>query len=416
MMIKYLFSSLEGDIALGPEDLARPFLITPSEHHPFLTLGDYFEAIKDFILEDHGKPLMAVIRERSNKDISQDSIQKILIRSEKHGVLYHLASVEIFFDISLSVPPHPAPLPQGSEGNMPVEIHIEDGKQSLCARHSVKLSVSTAVSEKGKGHLSHEFDILKFLDRTFDLPYLPRPCFARAIERHSGPLKQNLSMVLADWFEDYHEWHLSIDKASGKQRVCIWDLKNGHGFASKEESFEIFRQAAKILTLYYDTRNFNQIYPWHHAAGDFIVKNRNGIIDVRLTTARRYESFMGVFSDENVDPVIAIVYFFLNLTIRIRLDRLDGLGDTVWAGNFSVEAAIKGFFEALRIMETDGGYSPGKVDNLLSLIKSFSSEEIEKLLYSLLEMYRKDDPGDFPIIQSNLKGHVNRLYRTIQVF
>ncbi|MBW2615507.1 MAG: hypothetical protein JRD02_04970 [Deltaproteobacteria bacterium] len=381
MLIEYLFSGPKGDIPIGPDELAIPFKISPSENHPFLTLKDYFEAIKEFILEDHGKPLIAVIRERSNKDISQDTIQKILIRSEKHGDLYHLASVEIFIGTK-----------------------------------SVKLSVSTAVSEKGKGYLHHEFDILKFLDRTFNLPYLPKPYFAGAIERHAGPSKESLSMVLADWFEDYHEWHLSIEKESGKQRVCIWDLKNGHGFASEEESHEIFKKAARILTLYYDTQNFSQIYPWHHAAGDFIVKRTNGIIDVKLTTARRYESFMGFFSDENVDPVIALIYFFLNLTIKMRLDRLDGLGDTVWAGGFSVEAATKGFFEALRIIETEGRYYPGKVDDLISLLKSFSPEEIEKLLHSLLEMYRKDDPGDFSIIQSNLKGHVNQLYRAIQGF
>jgi hypothetical protein len=381
MVIEYLFSGPKGDIPIGPDELAIPFKISPSENHPFLTLKDYFEAIKEFLLKDHGKPLIAVIRKRSNMNIGLEGIRKLLIRSEKHGALYHLASVEIFF-----------------------------------GTRSVKLSVSTAVFEKGRDWLTHEFDILKFLDRTFDLPYLPKPYFAGAIERHAGPSKEILSMVLADWFEDYHEWHLSIDKESGKQRVCIWDLKNGHGFASEEESHEIFRKAAGILTLYYDTRNFSQIYPWHHAAGDFIVKRTNGIIDVKLTTARRYESFMGFFSGENVDPVIALIYFFLNLTVRMRLDRLDGLGDTVWAGNFSVEASTRGFFEALRIMEAEGRYYLGKVDDLLSLLKSFSPEEIEKLLHSLLEMYRKDEPGDFSIIQSNLKGHVNRLYRVVQNF
>ena len=379
MLIKYLVSAPNGDIPVSTDELAIPFKITPSENHPFLTLEDYFEAIKNFILKDNGKPLIAVSRKQSDKDISLENIRKLLIRSEKHGVLYHLASVEIFF-----------------------------------GTWSIKLSVSTAVFKKGREWLTHEFDILKFLDRTFNLPYLPKPYFAGAIERHAGPSKETLSMVLADWFEDYHEWHLSIDKKSGKQRVCIWDLKNGHGFASEEESHEIFTKAAKILTLYYDTRNFSQIYPWHHAAGDFVIKRTHGTIDVKLTTARRYESFMGFFSDENVDPVIALIYFFLNLTIRIRLDRLDGLGDTVWAGNFAVETATKGFFEALRIMETEGRYYPGKVDDLLSLLKSFSPEEIEKLLYSVLEMYRKDDPGDFSIIQSNLKGHANQLYRAIQ--
>ncbi len=379
MLIKYLFSAPKDDIPVGPDILATPFKISPSENHPFLTLKDYFESVKEFILKDLGKPLIDIIRERSNDDISRDSIQKILIRSEKHGILYHLASVEIFF------------------GN-----------------RSVKLTVSTAISEKGKDWLTHEFDILRFLNRTFDLPYLPKPYFAGAIERHAGLSKETLTMVLADWFEDYHEWHLSIDKKSGEQRVCIWDLKNGHGFASKEESQEILRKAAKILTLYYDTRNFSQIYPWHHAAGDFIVRRTNGMIDVKLTTARRHESFMEFFSDENVDPAIALIFFFLNLTTRMRLDRLDGLGDTVWIGNFSVEASIRGFLEALRTMETEGRYYLGKVDDLLSLLKSFSPEEIEKLMYSLLEMYQKEDPSDFSMIQSNLKDHVNQLYRAIQ--
>jgi len=381
MLIEYLFSGPEGDIPVAPAELAVPFKISPSENHPFLTLEDYFEAIKDFILKDHAKPLIDILRGRSNEDVSQDGIQKILIRSEKHGALYHLASVETFF-----------------------------GTQS------VKLSVSTAAFARGREWLRHEFDILKFLGRNFDLPYLPGPYFAGTIECYSGPSEENLFMVLGEWFEDYHEWHLSIDKESGKQRVCIWDLKNGHGFASEEESRGIFRKAAKILTLYYDTGNFSQIYPWHHAAGDFIVKRANGVIDVRLTTARRYESFMGFFSDGDVHPVIALIYFFLNMTVRMRLDRLDGLGDTAWAGDFSVEAATGGFFEALRTMEAEGRYYPGKVDDLLSLLKSFSPEDIEKLLHSVLEMYRRDDPGDFSTIQPNLKGHVNRLYQAVQGF
>jgi len=66
MEIKYLFSSQEGDISLGPEDLARPFLITPSEHHPFLTLEDYFNTIREFVLKDQGKRLVYILKERLN--------------------------------------------------------------------------------------------------------------------------------------------------------------------------------------------------------------------------------------------------------------------------------------------------------------------------------------------------------------
>jgi hypothetical protein len=227
MIIKYLFSSPEGDIPLRPQDLARPFLITPSERHPFLTLGDYFEAIREFILEDQGNPLAHILSERLNIRTGPDNIRKFLVRSEKHGALYHLASVEIFVD----------------------------DKQT-------KFAVSTAISGKGKEWLTHEYEMLSLLNSSLKLPYLPNVYLKGEVKCEAGNRKhETLSMLLSEWFEDYHEWHLSIDESDNDQKLCIWDFPNGNRYASKEEAFEIFRQASKILTLYYDTRDFNQIYP-----------------------------------------------------------------------------------------------------------------------------------------------------------
>ena len=381
MVIKYLFSAPKGDIPICADDLQRPFLISAGERHPFLTLGNYFEAIKDFILRDHGKPLSAVLREQLGTDIGPDSIHEILIRTEKHGALYHLASVEV-----------------------------------ISGRQSLKMCVSTAVSENGKAWLKHECDLLKFLDSTLALPYLPVPYFEGDVKIYSDQGNEFLSMFLTEWFENYHEWHLSMDEKGEKQGVCIWDLKTGHWFASKEQGFEIFRQVSKILTLYYNTLDFNQIYPWHHAAGDFIVRSKDGIIDVKLTTARKYEPIMLFSSKDTIDPVVALTYFFLNLSIRMRLDRLDGVGVRAWAGGFSVDALIRGFFEGLRIMEAEGRYGLGQVKDLLSLFKGFDQEELAGLFYPLLDMYAKEDPGDFSVIQANLGSHAQELYEAIQDF
>ena len=382
MIIKYLFSSPEGDIALGPEDLARPFLITPSEHHPFLTLGDYFEAIRAFILKDQGNPLAHVLRERLNREIGPENIRKILFRSEKHGALYHLASVEIFVD----------------------------NKQT-------KFAVSTAVSEKGKGWLTHEYEMLIFLNNSLKLPYLPNVHLKGEVKCQVGNRKhETLSMLLSEWFEDYQEWHLSIDENDNNQKLCIWDFQNGNRYASKDEAFEIFRQISRILTLYYDTKEFNQIYPWHHAAGDFIVKTRDGSVDVRLTTVRDYQSIISYFSEETVNSMIAIVYFFLNLTIRMRLDKLDGVGETVWAGDFCVNAITEGFFDAIRIMEAEGRYPLGRAEDLLSLLKSFGEEETRNLFHPLYDWYQQGDPAEFPVIQANLRNHVKLVYHALQDF
>ena len=378
MVIKYLFSAPKGDIPVGADDLQRPFLISPGERHPFLTLGNYFEAIKDFILMDHGRPLTTVLREHLRSDIGPESIHEILIRTEKHGALYHLASVEV-----------------------------------VSGRQSLKMCVSTAVSENSKAWLKHELGLLKFLNSKLALPYLPVPYFEGDVKVRSDYGNESLSMFLTEWFENYHEWHLSMDEKGEKQGVCVWDLKNGHWFASNKEAFEIFRQASKILTLYYDTRDFNQIYPWHHAAGDFIVRSKDGIIDVKLTTARKYEPIMLFSSKDTIDPVVALTYFFLNLSIRMRLDRLDGVGVRAWAGGFSVDALIQGFFEGLRIVEAEGRYGPGQVKDLLSLFKGFDQEELAGIFYPLLDMYAKEDPGDFSVIQANLGSHTKELYEAL---
>jgi len=371
MNIHYLFSSPDGDISLTANDLARPFLITPAEPHPFLTLGDYFKSIETFIIKKH-----------LNKQTDINSIREILIRSEKHGALYHPASVEVLID----------------------------GKP-------LKMAVITAVSEKGKEWLAREYEILKHLTRSYKLPYLPQIYTKGEVTCKADDNKhERLVMLLAEWFEGYHEWHLSIDEKDLSQKICIWDLENSNRYASKNEASEIFRQASKIITLYYDTNSFKQIYPWHHAAGDFIVGTRNSRIDVKLTTARRYESIMDSFSEDKVNPIIAIVYFFLNLTVRMRLDKLDGVGKTVWAGDFSAGAATAGFFEALMTMETKDRYNLGKIEDLLSLLQSFSEKELEGLFQSLLILYQKDDPEDLAVIQKNMDRHILVLHQTLQDF
>ena len=379
MILKYLFSAPKGDIAIAPHELTKPFKIGPSENHSFLTLGDYFESIRKFLLQDQADPFLTLLQEHLGKRIQIDHIDKLLIRSEKHGALYHLASIEIS-----------------------VEGHL------------VKYAINTAVSEKDKARLEHEYDLLGYLGETFNLPYLPRVYFKGQLECQAGTQKTSLSMFLAEWFEDYHEWHLSVDEADKTQKLRIWDQISGHRFATQEEGFEIYRQVAKILTLYYDIRDSRQIYPWHHAAGDFVVGRKDGDIDVRLTTARAYEPLITFLEEKDINPMVALIYFFLNLTIKTRLDRLDGLGDMAWAGDFTVEATTEGFFQALRIKDREQRYHLGRVKDFLNLLRSFSAEELHRLYQPLLELYREEAPGDLSLITNHLEDHTQQLYQVIQ--
>ena len=384
MIVRYLFSSPEGDISLEAKDLSRPFLITPKKAHPHLTLGNYFDAMKACVLRNQGELLKRALKDQWHKDWRLNDVEEIKIRSEKHGILYHLASVEV----SLK-------------------------------KIRTKFTLSTAVSRVGISCLMHEHDILERLDRTFQLPFLPEIFGMRETECPTGQgTTEKMVMLSAQWFEDYHEWHLAVDPGDGRQKIKIWDFKRGHRFVSSMEASRIIEECSKILALYYDYGDFSRIAAWHHAAGDFIVNTPgDGTLNVRLTTVRKYEPLMASFSERNVNPMIAMIYFFLDTTVKMRLDRLDGVGETVWVDDFAVHAAIKGFFQGLREREkVENDASGTQVADLLSLLKSFDGTELGRIMEPLMDHYATQNPEEMTFMSPHMQDHIRVLRQALRDF
>lgn len=361
--VKYLVSSPDGDIIMDEARWQKPLL-----YNPDFTYGHYLEALKAFISRGGYKPFIEAVSERLKNTISLSDIDEILIRTEKHGALYHLASIEV-----------------------------------TVKGQSKKFAVNVAISRRGKDWLNHEFFVLKQLNNKFDYSYLPNVYFL-------GEVKSML-MFLAEWFEGYYEFHISKDK-HGRQKTVLWDFDHGYKSLSNEQTKEIYKQASNILTIYYDTCEFKQIFPWHHAAGDFVVKIDNGSIDVKLTTARKYQSVIVFLEEGIINPLMALIYFFLNLSIRMRLDRFDGIGDVAWANDFCVDGVVEGFFEALRAKERTGKYNIGTIKEFISLLKHFGKDDLELMLNSLMDIYKNSPEID--TITGNLKKHADKLYSVIQ--
>jgi hypothetical protein len=379
MKTGYFFASPEGDIAAGPSELNRPFLKTPSEAHAFLTLKDYFHSVERFLLRENGVPLLQVLDRKLNRPIGSENIREIRIRSEKHGAFFHVASAEI-----------------------------------LLGAEAVKFAVSTALGEEGRMRVVREYETVAFLHATYGLPYLPDVYFSAEIEQALGKNRETLTMLLSEWFDNYHEWHLCKSNNQDTNEICIWDLDRGHRRASVEEGVQIYREASKILTLFYDAQNFSQIYPWHHAAGDFVVAAKDRTISVRLITARNYKPFLVFLNQEQINPFVAIIYFFLDMTLRMRLDKLDGVGAAAWADGFSVVAVVDGFLEALRAMEAEGRYHLGDVEDLLSLLQGFDREELRRLFDPLMDSYEQLEPEEVSLVEANLETHISQLRDALQ--
>ena len=195
-----------------------------------------------------------------------------------------------------------------------------------------------------------EYDLLQRLNNKFEYSYTPKVYGTGEIYLDDD-LK--VSLFLGQWFEGYHEFHISSEPANSSKKLLIWDPDCGGFFLSKNQTGKLYRQASMILTLYYDIESFNQIFPWHHAAGDFVIRIREDEIDLKLVTVRQYAPLFdhndAIEEKEKSLQVIieAILVFFLNLSIRMRLDRSDGVGNIVWSDDCAVKETVNGFYQAL---------------------------------------------------------------------
>jgi hypothetical protein len=378
MNVRYFFSSPAGDVPVDDGLLSRPFLLNPMQEHPHLKLGDYFKAIERFVTGNNGEALLRILGNIRQEPVSSPEIAEILIRSEKHGGLYHLSSVEI----------------------------LGPGIQH-------KFVVSTAVTESSREWLQRESQALKLLNESFRLTYIPEVFLVEELELQTPGGPSKLMLMLGQWFEDYHEWHLHRGD-SGEPHWIIWDFKNGYRKAEDREIFKIYEQAALILTLYYNVQSTHQIYPWLHAAGDFVVKSEDETVDVRLTTVRGYEPLIIFLEEQDTNPVMALITFFLNLTIRTRIDRWEGVGEVAWAPDFSVQPTVQGFFRALENMEKEGRYEPGGTGNFAALLRTFRKDELRRLSVPLLDFYRQESRETASLVEKQLDSHCQSLWSVIQ--
>ena len=403
-LIRYCVASPVGDL---PVDRSR--LDYCLEGDPLkTTYRTYFDVITAFLSRDYFRALRDAVNERLGTDTGPASLNEIIIRTEKHGALSHPASIECV---------------------------LPDKR--------VKFGLHIAVTDAGKDSLRKEFETLKTLHARFSLPYIPVP--------YSLTEMNSMALLLEEWFEDFHEFHIA-NAEDGRQQIKLWEFGKGDRFLSSELSFEIYRQAAQILTLYYDLSDYRLIYPWHHAAGDFVVKiedvsnpppppfrkggnylnlsendksqiippwekgDKGGFletIDVKLTTVRGYEPFMGFGENDMPHPALALFYFLLHLSIQMRLDRIDGVGDVVWADDYCVDAALTGFVQGIEKRD-DLRDCCGSVKSFLMLLKSFTKEELGKTAAPMAEQFEKTQ--DYDIINKNLHEHLELLYVTLQNF
>jgi hypothetical protein len=357
--------------------------LLPASLDSSVTYGEYFTAVQAFLENAGCELILRAIGERFGPQNTPDSIHKIQVSLEKHGEFYH--------------PSH-------------LQVHTRQGEISFV--------LNVAVSETGMRHITDEYHFLQQLNNEFTRSYLPEVYgLGESLKAGNG----RIGMFLGQWFEGYHEFHLNLNPADGGYRTAVWHPSRGRLYLSPEQTLDLYRQVAGILAYYYNVETLAQIFPWHHAAGDFIVRVDDTGLDVKLITVRRYAPLLTNLplpQDSAPNPELilhALLIFFLSLSIRTRLDRLDGVGELAWADPSVVEPTLTGFMEGLALKPP----VPSMPDTIERCFQYYLSvctrQDLGELIHGIANTYNPDS-SEHRVIHHNIDEHIETLSDAVQRF
>ena len=316
-----------------------------------LTYGQYFTAVRHVLLQESVQARMQAVA--SNRS---DAVSSLAVYLEKHGQFYHPARIEAVF-----------------------------GPQTL------NFVLNVAITDAGRDCLRKDVRHVQRLQTEYPYSFLPQ--IYHFTDIRSDVAGQPLSMALGEWLTGFFEFHLAEDPQDGRQTLVVWEPDRGRTRLPETVCEAVYRQAAKILAAYLDLDTFEHIRHWHHAAGDFVVQPRADRIRVRLVTVRDYAPLFGNI-EITVDNVFELLTLYLiNTALRMGLDRCDGTGTSVWAGNIAVSAAVDGTLDGLCLQAEHGILPEALVNGFVAYIKRYPDGELEALCQDLVIRWPADTIG-----------------------
>lgn len=383
--LKYFLDSADQAIQEESEVWAAPIPLSrkPSDKKEDISIshGDYFCAVRDFLEKDSFRLILSALSQQICCDVTLRKIKEIRIYLAKHGEFYHPARIE-----------------------------------TLLPESTVAFVLNVAVSSTGKNCAHREYRLLQKLNKDFSFSFLPR-VFGRG-RVFIKAAKLELRMFLGEWLEGYNEFHISRNPSDDNLKIVVWDSEVGNYFLTTSQTMELYRQAAMVLTGYYNIETFEHVFSWHHAAGDFVVKCQSDKVEVKLVAVRQYGP-MFVSNNgpdsQSSDAVIvleALLVFFLKLVMQMRLDRLDGTGEIVWSDKVAVEQSLKGFLDALALKSPGSLLAEPLVDCFQQHLSSYTRSELLELNRALVAKYHPRSP-DLAVIQQHLAQHADDLYAAV---
>ena len=334
-----------------------------------VTYGKYFSSIARFCADGGWGRLINAATAVLQRPVQASDIKAVAVYLTKHGAFYH-----------------------------PARLRVTVNDQAL------SLVVNVAVSNPGRHALLNEQKALAHLNEERPFGWFPR---IYAAEADDPP------MFLGDWFDDFHEFHLTLPASGDEPAIVVWDGAPTPLMLTGNRVADLYRNMAMIMTACYDPITTAQIFPWHHAAGDFVVRLDGNQVAVRLITVRDYAPMIGVAAPPQDELALmeTLMLFFIHLSVRMRLDRLDGVAEVAWAPEPCLAPMIEGFFQGLDLTARLSGLPENFPEVFRRFINHYRAADLTVLADQIIEVVYRRQGEERRIIDAHLDRHMHAVIR-----
>jgi len=332
-----------------------------------ISYGDYLAAVGRFLENDNYRVVKSALAHGSPGTATAEQVSSLAVFLVKHGEFYH-----------------------------PARVVIETGAGESA------FVVNGAVSDVGRAHIEGEFKWLAGLYEQFDTPLVPRVFHLGEVETANGDV---IPMFSAEWFDGFCEFHLTDEAPGNRSNLVVWENDESTYFLTPEQAMDMYGKVAFILTTAYNFYTFEHISAWHHAAGDFVVKPLDDKrVDLRLITVRSYTPLIDNPEPDPADLIEGLLLYLIKLSIRNRLDRLDGTGDLGWAGDDALKGTIEGFFRGLSVMAAKMDLPADFQDQFKNVLRCYPPDALQTLFSAFVDKIPATSP-EHGFLQERIPAH-----------
>lgn len=331
------------------------------------TYGQYFSAVAQFCADNGWSRLIKAASSKMERPVVEKEIAGVSVFLEKHGAFYHPARLQVV---------------------------VEEQPLSLV--------VNVAASSHGQRALRHELKALAHLNEHRPFGWLPN-VYASVCD--------DLPMFLGDWFDGFFEFHLTRRPEGEEPALVVWDGAAEPCLLSDNQTAALYKKMAMILTACYDPVSSCQIFPWHHAAGDFVVRVHDDGVTVKLITVRDYVPITGATAEPEDESALleTLVVFFLHLSFRMRLDRIDGVADIVWAPDRCLAPMVEGFFQGLDLTALINGLPEAFPKLFRTYFNQYGAADLAATARRIAHTVFFRQADEHAVIDVNLDTHIQKL-------